>query len=908
MSRTLETPPKNQRREREGLAGSGGSRVPGRIPSGVPAKTSLTTLRGGEEQPLAKDPSPGPRALRLRAFRRNQRLPADRARFRLPVPQTIGRGPRRWVALFLLGLSFTPALGQRVVPVAPPTSPLQRRAFAVRALRTDARVLYVTAHPDDEDNATLAWMTLGRGADVTLLTLTRGEGGQNRIGDELFEPLAVLRMGELGAARRFDGARQRLGPFIDFGYSFSEEETFEKWGREAALRHIVGTIRELEPQLLLTMPARWPGGGRHHQASAQLAQEAFKVAATERWPELGTPHAVDRLFEQVWIVAGQDARRLYEVPVDQHDAIAGASYRELGFRARAQHKCQSMPQVWPPQRPRRRNIWKLLDCRSEVPSPRPRANMLWGLEAKTPELDEAAPEERLFAIAKSELARAESPSRRRKWSRLLWHASGLEILPRASTAQATPGESLSLRIHVRHRGDRPRQLRLKVQGLEPSDPITVFNGTVTHPGKVIDAEVPLPSASIGPLVALVPDTGFDRFHQSGPLPSASAISVVAELRDADTRLLATHRTAAVHRSEGPHFPVEEESGVAVLPQVSATLEPAVVITPASSEAPVKIALTLQRRAAVTGRVEAVLTATGDVPGSRPRGTVIDRFDVGPDAPRTIQRTLSLTPRSERDSVWLRWVLPDGRESPLLRIREVSYPHIDRYFLSNVARADIVRIPVTFDRSARVGYVEGRGDRVSASLEALLSTVTIIAPQDLARGFADYDVIALGIRALQRPEVKRALPALLAWVEQGGHLVLQYQRPDDLREGSESVTFAPARARVTRRRITVEETPVKVLQPSHRFFRHPNRITAADFEGWVQERGVYFLEPQAEGFRSLLEMTDPWPANSEPQRGALVTYRHGKGTWTYTGLALFRQLPRGVPGAWRLFANLIALPR
>ena len=245
------------------------------------------------------------------------------------------------VAAMLLCWVCDVAEAQRTL--SPPTDRARELALLVRNLDKHHRLLYVTAHPDDEDARLLAKLRYKQGVETALLTLTRGEGGQNEIGPELFDAIGVLRSRELEAAGAYTGVQQFFSSAWDFGYSFSKEETFEKWGREKILKEIVQRIREFRPDVVLTMLTDPEGGGQHHQASAELTAEAYHVAGTKKWPELGKPHQVQRLFRQVW--DDRELPNVCEVPLNEYDPVLGCTYVQLGRQSRAQHKCQGMARL-----------------------------------------------------------------------------------------------------------------------------------------------------------------------------------------------------------------------------------------------------------------------------------------------------------------------------------------------------------------------------------------------------------------------------------------------------------------------------------------------------------------------------------------------------------------------------------
>ena len=241
---------------------------------------------------------------------------------------------------------------------------------------------------------------------------------------------------------------------------------------------------------------------------------------------------------------------------------------------------------------------------------------------------------------------------------------------------------------------------------------------------------------------------------------------------------------------------------------------------------------------------------------------------------------------------------------------IDYPHLRRAWLEECSLARVVPLRATLPRTTRIGYVRGSGDRVGDALAQVGLDVRFLDAEDLLEGDLDrFDVIVTGVRAYKvRPDLREAWPRLLEWMRAGGRMVVQYNKTGEMNGGARGEgpsPFLPYPGRVGTGRVTVEESPVKLLEPDHPLLTTPNRLEPGDFDGWVQERGLYFLDPADSRYRDLLELADPFPFNAGAKRGALVTAPVGRGSWTYVGLALFRQIPAGVPGAWRLLLNLIA---
>lgn len=721
-------------------------------------------------------------------------------------------------------LAAGPAAAQRVIQ--PPEDPARRLGLALRKIGVDGRLLYVTAHPDDEDNALLAHLGHGRGIACTLLTLTRGEGGQNEIGEEEGEALAVLRMQELREAHRYDGADQRFSRAIDFGYSFSEEETFRKWGRDEILRDVVQIVREVRPHVILTMPAKTEGGGRHHQASALLAREAFAAASTAKWPELGAPWAADRLFEQAWDAKDED-RDLFEAPVEDYDPLLGCTYGEVGFRARSMHKCQGTPQVDAPSAKPRRSRWRLILARGEAPPPGPDlfAGLDIGATLPVPDADPLDPD-RTRAALRRLLDSRPGDARVREALALAW-----PVLIEAVAEKPTlwSGESVVVNLYVHNRSRQALPVRRAVME-----------------AKVLRGSAPL----------IVPFAVSD-------LPAGARRTGAASLK-----------------------------------------------IPREADCPTWV--TFERE---TGS-DRYLSATSTIPDSR-LARVSIRTDVDglemelPPVPVVMRDESPDRLSAYEEDVKLR--VPWHFESPFgTRVcseRPVSYPHI-RHAVFGPRREPWVHLPDLQMPEADAGYVRGPGPPIDGfAAGGAFRGRRLDSGGRLGEEWTSLRVIVVGDRAYEScADLKSDDAYVKTWMENGGHLVVLYQKPEGMNEGEGDAArspWMPYPARVGRGRTTDENSPVTVLQPDHKFFTTPHPIRAADWEGWVQDRGLYYLESKDPRYTELIETEDPFPANAGRKRGILVTAAVGKGRWTYVGLALGRQLRAGVPGAWRLLANILA---
>jgi LmbE family N-acetylglucosaminyl deacetylase len=873
-------------------------------------------------------------------------------------------------------LAVAVALGL-LVPVAPAEPPLQpldldRGAtglgLALRRVGVSGRVLFVTAHPDDEHNGVLVRLSRGLGLRTALLTVTRGEGGQNAIGPELFGALGVLRTGELMAIHRYDGVEQSFGRAYEFGFSFSVEETFAKWGREETLGDVVRVVRAFRPDVILTLPLEGEGGGQHHQAVGRLAREAFRAAADPaRFPEQLReglrPWQARKIYQGGVGGYGEVPGVPVRVPTGVYDPALGMTWQQLGARARAMHRCQGAGQLLADPG-LAEGIFSLLDAEPTVTAAE--SDVLDGVGTTLtalaptvpflgPELaalqekaaavraafDPGAPERAVPALAEAlatvralaeglDVRVADAAARPEIAERLreeeddveaaLALAQGLVLEARADDGLVTPGQEVGVAVSLFNNGGTG----LEVEALELEAP----------PGWAVarrEGEAgPLPGGGARRsrfTVVVAADArpsqpywrrerDRDRNELLVPADETRPWSppvLVGRARCRVNGVVTTLRTPVAWRYEGPFVGGERRHEVQIVPALSVRVSPEITPVPlASPRRPIEVRVFARH----LGRG----AATADVRLEAPPGWRVDppssplRFSYeGEEAGARFRVTPP--PVLHAGALALRAVvLRDGREHRDA-VQAVEYDHVERRHLLRPAETRVLVLDVRTAPGASVGYVMGPGDALADAVRQMGVPLTLLTAEDLLFGdLSRFTTIVTGIRAYEtREDLRSSHGRVLRWVEAGGHLVVQYNRaafnrlaPDApaLRADAPS-PYAPYPAAVTSERISDEGAPMRMLVPGHPLLTAPNPIGAADWEGWVQERGIQFLAARDARYTELLAATDPFPYNPGEKRGILVEARVGKGTWTYVGLALFRQVPAGVPGGWRLLANLVS---
>jgi LmbE family N-acetylglucosaminyl deacetylase len=797
-------------------------------------------------------------------------------------------------------------------PLRPPQPDAARLERQLDRLLVVGNVLFVAAHPDDENTRLLAYLANGKLVGAGYLSITRGDGGQNLIGPDLGPGLGLIRTQELLAARAQDGAEQLFTRARDFGYSKSAEESLAIWGRDAVLADVVLAIRRLRPDVVIT---RFPLEGLdthgHHIASARLAADAFALAADPAYmPDaehrrLGAWKARRVVWNQTagWGATESELAAFPRIDVGGYDPWLGLSYGELAADSRSNHRSQGFGAA------RRRGpvleFFKPIAGEPMQASPFDGLTLDWSRVPGTARLvaeltraraafRAATPEAAIPGLlaARAELARLpENPWKARKLSEIeaaILACAGIFTEVAADAPSTSRGTSLPVTVTALAR--RPVavdlvEVRLPGKALSPGrklQPNVPFEQKETvqvpsdaresNPAWLEKAATPGLYPVVDPALAGVPE-------EEAPLEAEFVLSVAGEKLGV--------RRPVVFKWVDP-VQGERYRRVEVLPRVTLDPRGELLLFPDASPRPLSV--TLRSVAGATG------TVTLEVPEgfSFTPASLPFRLAAGGEAVVFFQ----VTPPKAAATGKLLAVATVGGERFDRGVRRVDHAHIPIQTWLPPAEVRLTRVDVLHARH-EIGYVPGPGDEVPDALRQAGYAVTLLTPQELRdRPLDRFDAIVFGIRAFNvTPRLASLHDELMAYVERGGTVVVQYLTHNWISNAPPDIgpyPFTIGRGRVTDEDAAVTTTPSPVLST-------PNRIEAADWAGWVQERGLYFAEKWDERYAAPLSMHDP---GEEPQRGALLVGAHGKGVFVYTGLSFFRQLPAGVPGAFRLFANLL----
>jgi LmbE family N-acetylglucosaminyl deacetylase len=722
------------------------------------------------------------------------------------------------------------------------------------------RVLWIAAHPDDEDTQLIAWLARGRHVETAYLSLTRGDGGQNLIGNELGEALGVIRTEELLAARKIDGARQYFARGYDFGFSKTADETWKHWPQDSLLNDVMTVMRAFKPHIVITTFSGTPRDGHgHHQVSAILARMAYDMAAdTVRFPVKNFGPAWTPLkFYRLARFSPQD--RTLAINVGEYDPNLGLSYQEIAADSRSQHKSQGQGTL------RLKGVvWDYLtrvDSRIPAPPANEEKSIFAGFDTTK------------FLVQDGRVTSPERPS-----------PITLEAVADRQWLALGAGTNLSVTLY--NRGRVPVTVDFGDLILPAIAPDSSYKWKQPYEGTQITQPWWLAEPRNGdlftPRISGIPE---DQREQQNwmhvrvkPAGQTAWLDVAAPI--------VYHY---VDRVRG-----DVQLPLIVTPAISITLDQATEMVRANVPSSQLVKATLRSALNVPSPVSVTLTL--------PRGLTAD----------STQRTVAMTPGATRTLIFrVKGTLRSGThqitatataqgKSYQAGYIPIEYPHINSQRMYRPSTISINAVDLTLPARANVAYVPGVGDNVAPVLQQLGVPLTIVNADDLPQtDLSRFSTIVVGPRAYQANQtLVDNNEYLLSYVRNGGRLVVQYGQNEMQRPG---IMPYPITLKQPAERVTEEDAPVTFTDPLSPLLNAPNKITQEDFKDWVQERATYMPSTFDSHYRSMLAMSDP---GEQPNRAAILAAPYGRGTYIYVPLALFRQLPAGVSGGARIFANLL----
>lgn len=773
-------------------------------------------------------------------------------------------------------------------------------------LQNNTTVMYLAAHPDDENTRIISWLTHEKHVDAVYLSLTRGDGGQNLIGSEKGELLGLLRTQELLEARKVDKGRQWFTRALDFGYSKTATETLKFWDKQQILGDVVWAIRKNKPEIIITRFDPNSNGETHghHTASAILAMEAFDLAADPKaFPEqlkFVKPWKVKRMFYNTswWFFGSKenfeksDKSDLYPINVGNYYPLLGISNNEISSKARSKHACQGFGMALERgtdleylkflkgDKPKSTDIFDGISLTSE------NAAIKSQTDKTIAEFDFKNPKSSLnnvLNLYKTLKKNSASPEKLNQVKDLLLKTQGIYFEWTTRNAFGTLGEEILTNLEITNRSNNPLYVGLDLQPLlkisagasmKENQKFKIENTKISNPYYLEE----LPKNNL--YVVNDPEE-IGEPEVLNPIKKSITINFGSTKIDYDIPLQQKTVDPSIGELYEPFYTV---------PAFVVNFDQENFIF---SNQPKQISVEVESFVE-NSSAKVSLKGSTDWKISGPQN--INFKDIGEKK----KLLFTVEPISKNANSDLRAIVESNGKTYNQSLNIVQYPHIDRQIWLKNAQAKTQNLDLKI-ANVKIAYLKGSGDEIPTSLRAIGLPVEELDIKNWNPSLLkNYDVLILGIRAFNvNPEMTLINKDLWKFIENGGTVINQY----NTNRGLLTNEIAPFELKLGGNRISEEDAKLKILVPNSPVFNTPNKITDKDFEDWVQEKGLYFADSYDEKLIPLLEGND---TGESPQKGILLAGKYGKGTYVYTGLSFFRELPAGVPGAYKLFMNLIAL--
>lgn len=820
--------------------------------------------------------------------------------------------------LFFILPSFLTAQSQRIETSGEIFNALEK--FGVLA-----NVLYVAAHPDDENTRMISYLSNEAKANTRYLSLTRGDGGQNLIGPEIKELLGVIRTQELLAARRIDGGSQMFSRANDFGYSKNAEETIKIWDDEQVLSDVVWAIRKFRPDVIINRFDHRTSGKTHghHTASAMLSYKAWDLIGDKtkfkdqlKYVDTWQPK---RLFMNTswWFYGSRenfakaDKSNLMSVDIGVYYPILGTSNNEIAAASRSQHICQGMGST--PRRGSELEFFELL--KGDMPPNKADIfegiNTSWSrvaggeiiqtkLEKVIDNFDFRNPSNSLSDLAdirKDIVSLNDEFWKNQKLphlDKIIEACAGLFMETNANINTATPGSTIELSTEIIKRLNGSVRLKgFSVSNSSIDTSLSIDLGD--NEGILLDHTMTIPSDA--------PPTSAYWLDEVGSLGMYKVKDRLQIGKPESDRYLIANYTLEINGSTFTiHKPVNYKYTDPEKGQVHQPLE---IVEPLYTSIADKVYIfeggnSKEVRVSVKAMQK---NQSGEVTLEVPEGWKISPSSFSfaiENIGEEDSYTFVVTPPTDPESIDVSPVVTSNGVKYTRELFKIDYNHIPLQLVSLPATAKFVNLDIK-KNGYNIAYIEGAGDEIPGSLEQIGYKVTTVPIQNIQADYlSSFDAVIMGVRAYNKwDDLKFKQDELMKYVNEGGNMIVQYNTNRRLKVDN----IGPFPIQLSRARVSVEEAPVRLLKPNHAVLNYPNKITQADFDNWVQERGLYFAGEWDDKYEAILSSNDP---DDEARNGGLLIAKYGQGYFTYTGYSWFRNLPAGVPGAYRLFANIISL--
>jgi len=784
-------------------------------------------------------------------------------------------------------------------------------------LKTLGNVLYLAAHPDDENTRVISYLSNERKVRTAYLSLTRGDGGQNLIGTEKGDALGLLRTQELLAARRLDGGEQFFTRALDFGYSKTPEETFSIWNKKEVLKDVVWIIRKFQPNVIIT---RFPTNAKthgHHTASALLAEEAFIAAAdsnqfkeqlkwVDTWQVTRLVHNASSWWYKNLAEEAKENPDYTTIDIGTYNSLLGKSYNEIASLSRSQHSSQGFGSAI--QRGSQIEFFQHVKGQKAKNDLLDDIDLSWKkvgnenierlIDSILNHFDHLHPDlsipglldvYRLIDTLKNQSFEHQKQYKLNQLKDIIFNCAGLWFSANTSRKMATLVDTLNIDVSIINRSNYPIYLkRIFCENIDSTYHTSLeknkknefnFQYIISNDTRLSNPywlNEPHPKG----MYKVIDQT------EIGTPENKPSVEFIFELDFNGTIL---KQETPVQYKEIDRAKGEIIQPFAIVPDVTLNFSEEIILQQGEHPITIEVEIEAFKKSSATISME-----------------YVDGWEIDPlhhlvfiKKGEKKKLTFSLTPNEKASSCELKLGCKTDFMTSSLGLQTIQYNHVPHQVLLPLATAKLVKLDVQ-KKGDKVGYVMGAGDKVPEALRQIGYNVTLLDPEKLNEtDLSTFDAIIMGIRVYNTLEVlKKTNQYLLSYVKNGGNMIVQYNTS----RGLKTSNFAPYPLELSWNRVTDETAKPTFLKPNHPLLNSPNKLTYVDFENWVQERGLYFADNWGKKFSPVISWHDK---NEEPQNGSLLLAEYGKGSFIYTGISFFRQLPAGVPGAYRLLANLIS---
>jgi LmbE family N-acetylglucosaminyl deacetylase len=790
--------------------------------------------------------------------------------------------------------------------------------LALKKLNVLGRVLYIAAHPDDENTRLLTYFSKDRLYRTGYLSLTRGDGGQNLMGDEQGIALGLIRTQELLSARRIDGAEQFFSRAFDFGFSKGPDETFQHWDREKILSDVVWVIRNFQPDVIITrFPTTGEGGHGQHTASAILANEAYKAAADPgKFPEqlkFVKPWQPRRILWNTFNFGGNNTTNndQFHFDVGGYNAVLGKSYGEIAAQSRSQHKSQGFGSAG--TRGEAMEYFRTTGGNAPVNGLFDDVDITWNrvtggdrvqklVDSTIASFDFSAPQKSLPALFRIRRMVSVLPDgywreqKLKEVESIIEQASGLWVECYTNENYIAQGDSLKVNFSFNDRnGVGARLEHIHIETFDSAIHASLEANKNLNFTKTVKPAPSMPVSQPYWLQKPMEEGYYNITNQQligrADIEPSFVANCDVSIGGEELHIQRVIRYKYVDQVKG-----EQNQPVTIVPRTTVYTSPELILLKKGDNTKKAFNVQVVANTNINYKNEYVSVEVGN-----------DKLSVKDTAAiflkgSTKQYEISIDPKKvtqvEKGIPYVRF---DTSALNYMALATIKYDYIP--FINYFYTDWIKLVPIDLKTyNKRIGYIVGAGDKVPEALEEMGYDVVLLTEKELARNnLQQYDAIITGVRAFNTNDwMSRYYDKLMEYVRNGGNYIVQYSQANNIRGKMGPYNFI-----LSGKRITDENAAVTFLRPEHPVLNYPNKITQDDFKGWIQERSIYHADRLDSNYQTILRMNDPGEA---PDDGALVIAKYGKGYFTYTGLVFFRELPAGVPGAYRLFANIIDLNR